>query len=507
MAPAMLALLSLVLPVAARAQGSCGPLPPASGAVVDVTPSQAASLQSILDAAQPGDTIRLTDGLYSLTRTLVLRTPRVTLRSKSGNRDRVVVDGRYATGDVLLIEGSDITIADLTLTRASWHLVHVVPGSGSTTGNVLHNLIALDGSEQFVKVNPANGQYADNGVIRCSVLWMTDAGRGNVRNNCYTGGIDIHQARGWQIYANVLGGFWCATGLSEHAIHAWTGSRDTVVYANFILNSARGIGFGLGWSVSGRTYGDSPCGGAVDVGHHGGVIANNFVVANDQRLFASSDGFDTGIGLEQACDTNVLHNTVVSTAAPRSSSIEWRFANTSAAVMNNLVTHNLLPRDGARALLGGNVANASLSMFVDAASGNPHLAPGATAAIDRAVVLPSPLWLDIDGDRRGTMADVGADEYVAGPVDTMAPLITVTSPVNMQRVAGIVPITVSASDNVGVTRVELYVDGALAATSTTAPFTTQWNSSAAVAGPHWMVARASDAAGNTAWSQVILLIR
>ena len=92
-----------------------------------------------------------------------------------------------------------------------------------------------------------------------------------------------------------------------------------------------------------------------DIGHYGGAITNNFVVANDARLFASGAGFDTGIGLEQSCETTVVHNTVVSTHRPRSSSIEWRFANTTALVANNLVTHALLPRDGARASLAGNV--------------------------------------------------------------------------------------------------------------------------------------------------------
>jgi hypothetical protein len=173
---------------------------------------------------------------------------------------------------------------------------------------------------------------------------------------------------------------------------------------------------GLGSSVSGRKYGDSPCEGAADVGHYGGAITNNFVVANDARLLTSGDGFDTGIGLEQSCDTHILHNTVVSTVTPRSSSIEWRFANTFATVANNLVTHRLLARDSARATLVGNVVDAPLSLFVDVPSGNLHLLPAATAAIDKAAPLATPLPTDIDAESRGVAADVGADEYMATPV-------------------------------------------------------------------------------------------
>ena len=407
------------MPVLSHAQPGCGPYPPprvatpGDGNVVEVAPAQVVSLKSIISAAKPGDTILLADGLYSLSETLVFATPGVTLRSKSGNRQGVVLDGRYAIGDVLLLLRSNITIADITLTRSSWHLVHVVPDGGPVSGVTLHNLRGVDGGEQFIKVNPANGQYADNGVVRCSSLELTDLGRAQVKNNCYTGGVDIHQARGWQIYANTFNGFWCSSGLSEHAIHAWTGSRDTLVDRNVIVNSARGIGFGLGSSGVGRTYSDLPCGGVSYVGHYGGIITNNFVVANDPRLFASTDGFDTGIGLEQSCETNVLHNTVVSTATPRSSSIEWRFVNTVANVANNLVTHTLLARESARAVLAGNLASAPLSLFVDVASGNLHLVGGAAAAIDKAAVLSSPMGWDIDAEARGTVADIGADEYTA----------------------------------------------------------------------------------------------
>ena len=102
-------------------------MPAPTGTVVDVTPSQVASLQSILDSAQPGHTIQLADGVYALPETLVMRIPGVTLRSKSGNRLGVVLDGRYGIGNVVLIQKSDVTIADVTLTRSYWHLVHVGP--------------------------------------------------------------------------------------------------------------------------------------------------------------------------------------------------------------------------------------------------------------------------------------------------------------------------------------------------------------------------------------------
>lgn len=56
--------------------------------------------------------------------------------------------------------------------------------------------------------------------------------------------------------------------------------------------------------------------------------------------------------------------------------------------------------------------------------------------------------------------------------------------------------TPAASDNIGVVKVEWYFDGGLSATTTTPPFSYSLNLTP-VAGPHTLVARAFDAAGNT----------
>ena len=382
--------------------------------MVDVTPSQVNRLQSILDVARPGDTIQLSDGLYPLPQTLVFRTPGVTLRSKSGNRLGVVLDGRYAIGDVLLLQRSDITIADLTLTRSHWHLVHVVPNGGSSSGTTLHNLRAVDGGEQFIKVNPAGGQYADNGVVRCSSLEMTDVGRTYVRNNCYTGGIDIHQARGWQIYANALQRIL----VRQRPV----GARDPCLdrQPRHDRRSQRHRQFrSRHWSWPWLIHGGQDLRGFAvwrSPEHRPLRRRDHQQLRRGERRSVSlqaSAGFDTGIGLEQSCETTVVHNTVVSTTAPRSSSIEWRFANTTAIVANNLVTHVLLPRDGARAGLAGNVDNAPLSLFVDVASANLHLLPGATAAIGKARCSLSRCLRTSTPNRRDAAPDVGADEYVA----------------------------------------------------------------------------------------------
>ena len=405
----------------------CAPLPPPGGNTVTV--SSVTALQNAVNNASEGDTILVMDGTYNLDGVyLRFDTPNVTLRSSSGNRAAVILDGNYQTTEIIQIVASNVTIADLTLREAYDHPIHVMSSaSGDVTGTLIYNVHIIDPGQQGIKINPyvqENALYfPDEGVIACSHIELTDAGRPHIRDNCYTGGIDAHQTRDWIIRDNLIEGFWCETGFSEHGIHFWRSNRGTIVERNELRNNARGIGFGLVTSGTGiRTYDDDPCpaanGGYVD--HYGGIIRNNFVFANDSRLFASEYGFDCGICLWQACGSKVFHNTVASTEAPFSS-IEWRFDYTDVEVSYNLVSHNLRDRGGT-AVLTGNLENQPLSLFVDGTNGDLHLAAGAVIAIDQAAPLAE-VPDDFDGGLRpnGAAPDVGADEYGAVPVPTPTP--------------------------------------------------------------------------------------
>jgi hypothetical protein len=399
----------------------CEPLPPPTGRVVEVTVDRADELPGIVRSAEAGTTILLGDGTYRFSqqdeaeRRLRITNQRVSLRGASGNRDRVVIDGEYATEEILTISASNVTVADLTILRAVHHPIHVTGGAtGDITGTKLYKLRVVDGGEQFVKIN-TSGQtpntYADDGLIECSSFEMTPEGREHVvpePGGCYTGGIDGHQARGWEIRNNVFRGIHCENGsLAEHAIHFWTSSRDTLVEQNRIIDCARGIGFGLGdggGKVPDRAYDDDPYPGVGYIGHYGGVIRNNMIVNT-----SGFEYFDTGIELEQARGTRVLHNTIVH-AASAFASISYRFDNTEVTLANNLL-QSVRERDGATATSQTNVEGAGLGLFVDPSALDFHLAPSATAAIDQGTELDD-AGFDIDGDGHdGGAPDIGADEF------------------------------------------------------------------------------------------------
>jgi len=86
------------------------------------------------------------------------------------------------------------------------------------------------------------------------------------------------------------------------------------------------------------------------------------------------------------------------------------------------------------------------------------------------------------------------------PPDTAVPSITITSPAGSSTVSGLVAIDLNASDNKGVTRVDLRVNGTVVASDTSAAYGFSWDSGGVANGIHEVVAVAYDAAGNTGTS-------
>jgi len=66
-----------------------------------------------------------------------------------------------------------------------------------------------------------------------------------------------------------------------------------------------------------------------------------------------------------------------------------------------------------------------------------------------------------------------------------------------------IAIKASAADNVGVAKVQFYVDGSLTCTITTAPYNCAWKVPAGKNQTHQLQAKAYDAAGNAGASVIV----
>jgi thermitase len=105
--------------------------------------------------------------------------------------------------------------------------------------------------------------------------------------------------------------------------------------------------------------------------------------------------------------------------------------------------------------------------------------------------------------RVNAAAAVAAAAKASVTGDTAAPIVSIAAPLGASTVSGLVSVNVSATDNIGVTKVELRANGALAATDTVSPYGFSWDSAKVANGMSSLTATAYDAAGNAGKSSTV----
>ncbi len=210
-----------------------------------------------------GPTILVAPGIYTLQDAVYVTVHNLTIRGATGNRDDVILDGgemlTWTYTHIIAIFADNITIADLTLRNGDEHDVSV---NGSDRP-ILYNLHSLDTGYQLVKVNPATmlrasrvGDGSDNGLLACSHLEYTTTSPED-----YTSDISAHNAHRWTVRDNEWRRIRTPNQVPAPAILFWSGSSDTLVERNLLVDCYQGIAFG----------------NASD--HTGGIVRNNMIYA------------------------------------------------------------------------------------------------------------------------------------------------------------------------------------------------------------------------------------
>ena len=380
------------------------PLPAPAGQVIRVRTADELFRATV--AVRPGGTILLADGEYGITRYLELRTDNVTLRSESGDRARVVLDGagsRY--GEILGVAGcSGVTVADITLRNARTNAFKINSDRFATKVTlrncVLHNVwqrgvkgVAVRAEdrgrfrpsdcriEYCLFYNERAKEFADD------VDDTPDGFNGN-----YVGGIDAMYARRWTISDNVFSGIRGRTAEARGAVFLWQEAEDCVVERNVIIDCDSGI-----------CLGNASKPDDVDVHARRCVVRNNFVTRCPQQ----------GIAAVYTRDCQVLHNTVFDPASRFGRLIRLVRDNDGMLVANNLLGDKpVLIESQSRMDTRGNVHRDLASLCVDPQRGDLHLSER-TTGVSAAVVRLEGVRDDVDGKARGDQTDIGADEFQA----------------------------------------------------------------------------------------------
>ncbi|HEX6648219.1 MAG TPA: PQQ-dependent sugar dehydrogenase [Pyrinomonadaceae bacterium] len=135
------------------------------------------------------------------------------------------------------------------------------------------------------------------------------------------------------------------------------------------------------------------------------------------------------------------------------------------------------------------------------------------AVSDFATGISSPVDLHVsaDGFLYYLARGAGSVNRIGFPSsgDNTPPVVSIASPANGAIVArkSNVTITATASDNVGVTRVDFLVNGALQCSDSTAPYSCNWRVPGAMNKTHQLQARAFDLAGNAGTASIQVTAR
>jgi len=427
--------------------------------------------------ASSGDTILLEDGTYRLheagTHMIWVSADDVTIRSRSGDRERVIIEGKgMIDGSVeciFKVDADNFTVRDMTVQKVRYHAIQM---QDDADGILIKNLIIRDTGEQMVKVfyQGGNPDSSDKGIMEDCLLEYT-AGAGS---SYEIGGIDVCYANAWIVRNNIFknirnpGGFHTA-----HAIHFWPESKNTIVEGNLIINCDWGIGFER-LDKSGLE------------GHKRIIICNNMIYHGH---LGKNDYGRAGLRLELCADTEVYNNTIyLEHIYP--DAIEYCGEGTTGLfIANNLTNKKISSYMGAIGTESCNIIDAKKDWFVDADSGDLHLIRAEIpAVVDQGLTIPS-LILDFDGEIRLPTKgiDIGADEFNLKLKCVVG--VIILSPKDKEKVSGKVKIRVKAGCDIELDRVKLYIDDVLVHTEPvalqkTAEFCYKWDSKGYPAGWH-----------------------
>jgi len=140
------------------------------------------------------------------------------------------------------------------------------------------------------------------------------------------------------------------------------------------------------------------------------------------------------------------------------------------------------------------------------------LAPGASGSTTVTVTSPTTATdgfydfsVSATNSINSSLVGTTSATYVVSTADTTLPSVTIISPLNGSSVTRKSTITISATatDNIGVSKVEFYVNGSLKCTDTTDPYTCNWNVPAPAGRSYTLQAKAYDAAGNVGSSSLV----
>jgi hypothetical protein len=417
----------------------------------------------------------------------------------------VDIDGTASTQNTVQIMAADVILEDSDVTNGNTR-VCVILGSNGGYGqsvrttiqrNKIHNCGDPAAGNQHHAIyfeNSVDGRVVDNlfwGTSAWAIHLYPNAQRTLVAHNVIDdngrgvifAGDSSHASSNNTIEQNLI-----TNSTVEYNIQAWWGGpvgTNNIAQKNCVYNGKLGnIATQAGFSANANTVANP---GYADAAAH------------DYRLASASPclatvGYDTAAKL--AGGTGAVPPPTPADTTPPVVAFRTLVTGQTVSGMLSEVAGNC------EVTASDNVGVSRVEFFLDGAPLNvEQFAPYAchwdtTTAADGQHTLKA-VGTDAAGNAAGVSVQVTVKNSVV--VINDPPLVQLTSPAQGSTFMKVVTVTANASDDKGVARVEFYIDGALKATDTAAPYGYTWSPSRKVPyGPHTFTAKAYDAEGLSA---------
>jgi hypothetical protein len=375
-------------------------LPQADGSAILVSDVQA--LIRAINQAQSGQTILIEDGHYMMPQYVRISADNVILRSASGQRERVIIDGAESRHRELLgiSACSGVTIADLTIQNIQCNGFKI--NSETNVQNLtIYNCIIHNIWQRGVKGVKVPRENRDE--IRpknCRIqycLFYNDRPKrlsddpADIAKGNYVAGIDVMFAKDWIISDNVFVGIQGRTFEGRGAVFIWHDSQDCVIERNIIIDCDVGLQLGNPHRPSEIEY------------HCVRFIAmNNFITRAPEA----------GIVTVYTKDCKILNNTIHDPESKLQRLIRTVFTNDGLLIANNLLSGPGIRNESeSNITFLNNLIKDVSDSFVDPVRGDLHFKSTLIEAVDKGLVL-SEVVEDFDRQQRQAKPDIGADELI-----------------------------------------------------------------------------------------------
>lgn len=352
--------------------GATLPADEAAGPTVRVDTVE--DLLHAIENAQPHATILVADGHYHLPRYTAIAADHVTLRSESGDREAVILDGAESRHDELIgiTSASHVTIADLTVQNVVANAIKINNNTG-VDHVAIRNCVIRNVWQRGVKSVRAPELKTRNGLIE-HCLFINDRPKSfaddprdtsDTFGGNYVGAIDLMDAVRWTIRDNVFQNIQGRTRTGRGAIFIWFESRDCVIERNVIIDCDQGVALGNAHIIDGTPY------------HVAGfTVRNNFITRAPMNP----------VFIAHSRETAVVHNTIHDPGNERRRSIRVFASNDGLRVAANLINGHPIREEqteGNVTISDNTIATDLAGRFVDPAAGDLRLKAGSVDGIRR----------------------------------------------------------------------------------------------------------------------------